>query len=294
VSILQSTSGVMGSLIYRKFKLPLNYSRLTEPKALAEFWSIAHGAADSIGAALSKPGWALRTRNREVCFYDTDGLTLYNNNFILRRRISFRGRNSAIQEVVLKFRHPDRHVAMGVDPRPLAEIPHIVRFKEQVLPSARDQRGMRTIFWHGCKIIKPCSLEDVRYDTFAGIFPALRHLGADPEARLTLVNDVIVDERVSEIGKLNFAEGVKAKALISLWRVKRDQRPLAAEFSFQIKYDRTQENSERTRGLLPESFYLELQSRLEGWTSADTTKAYEFYRLGQFRLELAEQAQAAC
>jgi hypothetical protein len=71
VSILQSTSGVMGSLIYRKFKLPLNYSRLTEPKALAEFWSIAHGAADSIGAALSKPGWALRTRNREVCFYDT-------------------------------------------------------------------------------------------------------------------------------------------------------------------------------------------------------------------------------
>jgi hypothetical protein len=90
-----------------------------------------------------------------VTFCDTDKLDLYRNNFVLRKRISLARNHSAHQELVFKFRHPDRHTTESVDPRPVAEIPHTVRFKEQVLPSLHSDRGIRRIFWHGCKILEP-------------------------------------------------------------------------------------------------------------------------------------------
>ena len=91
-----------------------------------------------------------------MTFCDTDKLDLYRNNFVLRKRISLARNHSAHQELVFKFRHPDRHTTESVDPRPVAEIPHTVRFKEQVLPSLHSDRGIRRIFWHGCKILEPC------------------------------------------------------------------------------------------------------------------------------------------
>jgi len=98
---------------------------------------------------------------------------------------------------------------------------------------------------------------------------------------------LIVEESLLEIGTLNFAGGVPAKALISLWRVEPGQRILTGEFSFQIKYDPGRA-SVGSNTSLSESFYLELQSRLGGWTAAGSTKVHELYRLGQ----TAEPARA--
>jgi hypothetical protein len=52
---------------------------------------------------------------------------------------------------------------------------------------------MRSIFWHSCKIRQPTELENVSFSTLAGVFPALRNPGADPEERLTAVNGLIVE-----------------------------------------------------------------------------------------------------
>jgi hypothetical protein len=110
----------------------------------------------------------------------------------------------------------------------------------------------------------------------------LRHRGIkpDPDARLKAVNDLIIDERLLEIGTLNFAGGVSAKALISLWRVEPGQGVLTGELSFQIKYDPGRISVGPITNL-SESFYLELQSRLSGWTAAGSTKVHQLYRLGQ-------------
>ena len=267
------------SLIW-KFKLPLDHRRLIDPEALAEFWLIARGAADITGVGLSEPGSPRQTRDRIVIFYDTDEFDLYRNNFILRMRMPLTPDHSARRQLVFKFRHPDRHTAESVDPRPVAEIPHTVRFKEQVLPSLHNERGIRSIFWHGCEILEPIELENVPYGGLAEVFPALRHLGVDPDACLKAVNDLIVDESLSEIGTLNFAGGVAAKARISLWRVEPGQRVLTGEFSFQIKLDPGRAGVGQIRNL-SESFYLELQSRLAGWTADGSTKVHELYRLGQ-------------
>lgn len=278
VSIARPTRNMTDSLVYRKFKLPLDPSRLTDPKALAKLRTAAHQAADRIGVALAEPVWREHIRQRSVIFYDTDEFDLYRNSFILRKRTPLNRGHSAHQEMVFKFRHPDRLLALRVDPRPAEEIPHILRFKEQVLPLGPSGRGMRSIFWHGCKIIGPCNLQDLPYGRLAAIFPALRHLRVDPDARLKSVNGMIVDESLSEIGRLEFAEQVTARALCSLWSLKPGQRALAGEFSFQIKYDLGRISSERVTSQ-SESLYLELQSRLAEWTIPGGTKVREVYRL---------------
>jgi len=102
----------------------------------------------------------------------------------------------------------------------------------------------------------------------------------DSNARLTAVNGLTVDESLSEIGTLNFVEGVTAKARISLWRVDSGQRELTSEFSFQIKFDPARTCIGQIRRL-SESFYFELQSRLAGWMAAGSTKVHEVYHLGQ-------------
>ena len=278
MSIVRLTADIADSFVYRKFKLPLDHLRLTDPKALAELRTAARQAAVTIGVELSEPVWQEHTRSRSVIFYDTDEFDLYRNSFILRKRTASSRDQSAHEEILLKFRHPDRLTALRVDPRPAAEIPHTLRFKEQILPSTPNGRGMRSIFWHGCKIIEPCNLQDLPYRRLAAVFPALGHLRVDPDARLKSVNGVIVDESLSEIGKLEFPEQLGARALFSLWSLKSGQRAMAAELSFQIKYDPRKISNERITSQ-SESLYLELQSRLDGWTIPGGTKVRELYRL---------------
>jgi hypothetical protein len=149
------------SLMHRKFKLPLDNLRLAEPEALVDFWRIVRRAADVTGIELSEANSPIRTRARTVIFYDTDRFDLYRNNFVLRKRISFRCDHSVHEALVFKFRHPDRRSAESVDPRPVKEIPHTVTFKEQLLPSLHDNPGIRCIFWHATK-----SSSQVSWTTF--------------------------------------------------------------------------------------------------------------------------------
>ena len=267
--------------MHRKFKLPLDNLRLAEPEALADFWRIVRRAADVTGIELSEANSPIRTRARSVIFYDTDRFDLYRNNFVLRKRISFRCDHSVHEALVFKFRHPDRRTAESVDPRPVKDIPHTVTFKEQLLPSLHDNPGIRRLFWHGCKIVEPGELDNIPYARLEGMFPAVRqHRGItpDPDGRLKAVNNLIIAERRLELGTLNFADRISPKALISVWRVAPGQQVLAAEVSFQIDYDPGQPSAGLITSL-SEGFYLALQALLSGLTSASSTKVHELYRL---------------
>jgi hypothetical protein len=236
-------------------------------------------AAVTGGVAFAEVGGPARERDRSVIFYDTADFNLYRNNFMLRKRVSWARDGAAREELVFKFRHPDRHLAAAVDPRPAVEVPHTIRFKEQILPTP-DGRRMRSIFWHGCKIRQPAELENVSFSTLARVFPALRNPGADPEERLTAVNGLTVDERLVELGTLKFAKSATAKALISLWRVAPSDRVLTSEFSFQTKYEAGKATSARVRSL-SNGLYLELQQRFGELTTSGSTKARELYELGR-------------
>jgi hypothetical protein len=265
--------------IIRKFKLPLDPELLTAPQTLVELASIVRQVVATSGVVFADVGGRARERDRTVLFYDTADSDLYRNNFMLRKRVSCARDGAVRADLVFKFRHPDRHLVVAMDPRPAIEVPNIIRFKEQILPLP-DGRGMRSIFWHGCKIRQPAELENVSFSTLARVFPALCHLGADPEKRLTAVNGLTVDERLVELGTLKFAKSATAKALVSLWRVAPGERAVTSEFSFQTKYDAGNANSAQVRSL-SNRLYLELQQRLGGLTTSGSTKARELYGLGR-------------
>ena len=69
----------------------------------------------------------LRPQIREIMFGDTSDFRLYNNAFILRRRIEYvDGFPVGDPEIVFKFRHPDEASATKVDVRPkiAGAVPH--------------------------------------------------------------------------------------------------------------------------------------------------------------------------
>ena len=68
---------------------------------------------------IKDPSMGGRPAVREVVFLDTAGFGLYNNAFILRRRIAYAdGFPVGDPEIVFKFRHPDLQKAAELDVRP--------------------------------------------------------------------------------------------------------------------------------------------------------------------------------
>jgi hypothetical protein len=264
--------------IIRKFKLQLDPELPTGPQRLADISAIVREAAVASGVGfgeIDRPG----ERGRAVIFYDTADFALYRNNFMLRKRVYWEHDGATREELVFKFRHSDRSLVTAMDPRPAVEVPYVMRFKEQILPST-DGHGMRSIFWHGCKIQQSVEPENFSFGTLARVFPALQSLSADPDKHLTAVNSYIVDERLVELGMLKFAKSVTANAHISLWRVAPGEQLLASELSFQTEYDAAKTHSARVRSLSDE-LYLELLRRLRGLTTSGSTKARELYGLGR-------------
>ena len=86
---------------------------------------------------------------REVMFLDTEDFRLYNNAFILRRRVQFEdGFPVGEPEIVFKFRHPDQQQAAEVDVRPNLPGDYRIKFKAEALPLKERVGGYRLLFSH--------------------------------------------------------------------------------------------------------------------------------------------------
>ena len=96
-------------LCYLQCKLIVKPDRFTSPHVFKEFAELVRRAADATGIAYHHtPKLQERPEVREVLFLDTGDFHLYNNAFILRRRISYEdGFPIGDPEIVFKFRHPD-------------------------------------------------------------------------------------------------------------------------------------------------------------------------------------------
>ena len=200
---------------------------------------------------------------------------------MLRKRIFPARDHSAHQALAFKFRHPHCRTTDSVDPSPAAGNSLHSQVQGAASTVVARHRGIRRIFWHGCKIVGPCELDNVPYARL-GRLPALRHRGIkpDPDARLKAVNDLIIDERLLEIGTLNFAGGVSAKALISLWRVEPGQGVLTGELSFRIKCDPGE--NQRRADHKSIGIVLPRTAITTQWMDGSRKqKVHQLYRLGQ-------------
>jgi hypothetical protein len=138
---------------YVEAKLILKPDRFTSVESFRDFGKLMQRTAKKVGVGfIADPETRLRPDIREITFGDTSDFRLYNNAFILRRRISYvDGFPVGDPEIVFKFRHPDEQKATALDMRPNIAGKHRIKFKAEALPLKDQIGGYRILFSHNCQ-----------------------------------------------------------------------------------------------------------------------------------------------
>jgi hypothetical protein len=267
---------------YLECKIILKPDRFTSRQGFLDFGKIVRRVAKESDVKLATGHLAgQKPQIREVVFLDTADFKLYNNAFILRRRIAYEdGFPVGDPEVVFKFRHPDMQRAAELDVRPKIPGVYQIKFKAEALPLRDRLGGYRLLFSHNVEFgLSQVNMADrTSVATLVRLFPCLAPLKTSGSDTVELVNQTIVEEVLVELGTLDFGKGVIAKTNAALWRQRGDHKPLVGEFSFQAKFDRRNELHAKARQRC-EQFFVTLQRSARDWVSLGTTKTGIVYRL---------------
>ncbi|HEX8814068.1 MAG TPA: hypothetical protein VF753_01075 [Terriglobales bacterium] len=265
-------------------KLILRPNRFVSRESLFEFGKTMREPAKQHGVKFSVAGFESQPiKIREVLFIDTDEFRLYNNAFILRRRIAYKdGFPIGDPEIVFKFRHPDMQLCAETDVRPRILGDHRVKFKCQAVPLKEKLGGIRLLFSHNVQFLRSAigmGKENVSdMDQLIDLLPALAKVKKEAKEKIHLVSNTIVEEVLQDIGMLDFGEGITCKANVSIWRTRGEHRPLIGEFAFQFRFqDRNLLGKEALRRA--EAFFIDLQYAAEDYIALNCTKTATVYRL---------------
>ena len=267
---------------YLEAKLILKPDRFTSVESFRDFGKIVKRTAKSLDVDFVEDREAgLRPQVREIVFGDTPDFRLYNNAFILRRRISYvDGFPVGDPEIVFKFRHPDEQKATALDVRPKIAGKYRIRFKAEALPLKDEVGGYRLLYSHNCQfgLSQMHEADRTSMATLVRVFPALAAIKKADDEKISLVNEGIVEEVLLPLGQLVFGKGVVAKCDIGLWRTRGEHKSLVGEFAFQVKFDRKEDVSEKRKKLVAQ-FYVSLQQDVQDWLALGVTKTGMVYRL---------------
>jgi hypothetical protein len=268
---------------YLECKIILRPNHFTSRKSFFDFAKVMRRPADEAEVLFSTDGFVEQPLQiREVLFMDTSDFRLYNNAFILRRRIPYaEGFPVGDPEVVFKFRHPDIQRAAEMDVRPNIRGDYRIKFKAEALPLKDRLGGMRLLFSHnvefGLSAVQEAG-DRTSLDTIVSTLPALSSMKRKHGEKVELVGDTIVEEVLQDIGTLDFGAGITAVANVALWRSRGDHRPLIGEFAYQLKFKRREDLNDQALQRA-EAFFLGLQDAAKDWIALGATKTGVVYRL---------------
>jgi hypothetical protein len=267
---------------YLEAKLILKPEGFNSVRAFRDFGRIVQQVAKKVGVGfIENPRTELRPETREIVFGDTPDFRLYNNAFILRRRVSYvDGFPVGDPEIVFKFRHPDELAATALDVRPKIDGKYRIKFKAEALPLKDKPGGYRILFSHNCQfgLSQAHAGDRLSMATLSRVFPALAKLKKSDEERVLLVNEGIVEEVLLPLGMLDFGNGTVAKCDVSLWRTRGEHKSLVGEFAFQAKFDKRESVAKKSKKLGAD-FYMALQSEVADMLALGVTKTGMVYRL---------------
>lgn len=268
---------------YLECKLILKTDEFTSTKGFRKFGKLVAQAAKECGVGFdTSAAKGTRPAIREVMFLDAEDFRLYNNAFILRRRVRFEdGFPVEEPEIVFKFRHPDQQRAAEVDVRPNIPGDYRIKFKAEALPLKDKLGGYRLLFSHNVQFpLSHAAGGDDRtaMTRLAEIFPAMKVLKHTAKDRVSLVNQTIVEEVLQDLGVLDFGKRVTAHANVALWRTRGDHLPLVGEFAFQVKFKRREDVHDSAR-VRCAKFFIRLQQIANAWIYLGATKTGMVYRL---------------
>lgn len=273
----------LDTITYLEAKLILKPDRFTSVQSFRDFGRIVKQSAKKTGVGFTPdPNSERRPEVREITFGDTPDFRLYNNGFILRRRISYvDGFPVGDPEIVFKFRHPDEQKATRVDVRPKIAGAYRIKFKAEALPLKNEVGGYRILYSHNCQFgfSQVHDADKTSMATLIKILPALSAIRKKSDKEhITLVNEGIVEEVLLPLGQLDFGKAQVAKCDIALWRTRGEHKPLVGEFAFQVKFP-TRESVGETQKKLFAQFYVTLQQDVKDWLALGVTKTGMVYRL---------------
>lgn len=267
---------------YLQCKLILKTDEFTSPKGFQKYGKLVAQAAEECGVGFdTAAAKGTRPAIREVMFLDTEDFRLYNNAFILRRRVEYEdGFPVGDPEVVFKFRHPDQQQAADIDVRPNITADYKIKFKAEALPLKDQLGGYRLLFSHNVQFPLAHAPQGDRMAMarLAEIFPALKAVKHSEGERVELVNQTIVEEVLQDLGILDFGKGVTANANVALWRTRGEHLPLVGEFAFQVKFKRREDVHDKARERCAK-FFIRLQQIGAAWIYLGATKTGMVYRL---------------
>ena len=269
-------------ITYLEAKLILKPHQFTSVQSFRDFGKIVKRTAKKVGVEfIPDRASELQPEIREILFLDTPDFRLYNNAFILRRRVSYvDGFPIGDPEIVFKYRHPDERTAAQMDMRPKVAGKYRIKFKVEALPLKDEVGGYRLLYSHNCQFglsqvhdAGPKSMQ-----TLVKILPALSALKKSGRERVELVNEGIVEEVLLPLGELDFGKGQVGKCDISLWRTRGEHRSLVGEFAFQVKFPSRESVDEKAKKRAAQ-FYISLQHAVRDQLAMGLTKTGIVYRL---------------
>jgi hypothetical protein len=267
---------------YLECKIILRPNHFTSRRSFFDFAKIMRRPAAETKVEFSTEDFVdAPLQIREVLFVDTADFRLYNNAFILRRRIPYEdGFPVGDPEIVFKFRHPDIQTTAQMDVRPQIFGDYRIKFKAEVLPLKDRLGGIRILFSHNVQFPSTHAHEDDRMsmDTIVRVFPALGRLKKSSGEQVEIVGETIVEEVLQDIGTLDFGDGTSVTANVALWRARGDHRPLVGEFAYELKFKRRQDLREKALRRA-EAFFVALQDAAKDWIALGATKTGVVYRL---------------
>jgi hypothetical protein len=267
---------------YLECKIILRPNHFISRKSFFDFAKIMRRPAAAAGVELYTDDFVDQPLQiREVLFLDTKDFQLYNNAFILRRRIPYwEGFPIGDPEIVFKFRHPNIQQAAETDVRPQIPGDYRIKFKAEALPLKDRLGGMRLLYSHNVEFGLSAMEEGDHssLDTLVQMLPALSSLKRARREKVALVGDTIVEEVLQDICTLDFGAGMTALANVALWRSRGDHRPLIGEFAYELKFKRREELNEQALQRA-EKFFLAVQDAARDWIALGATKTGVVYRL---------------
>jgi hypothetical protein len=267
---------------YLEAKLILKPDGFTSVEAFRNFGKLVQKVAKKTGVGfISDPNSGRRPEIREITFGDTADFRLYNNAFILRRRICYvDGFPVGDPEIVFKFRHPDEQKAAAFDVRPTIAGKYRIKFKAEALPLKDKVGGYRILYSHNCQfgLSQMHEADRTSMKTLTKVFPGLSSIKKDDNEHIELVNEGIVEEVLLPLGQLDFGKGMVAKCDISLWRTRGEHKQLVGEFAFQAQFSSRDTVAEKQKRLAAQ-FYVSLQNEVKDWLALGVTKTGMVYRL---------------
>lgn len=275
---------------YLQCKLILKPDRFTSARVFKEFATLVRRAAEATGIGYQHtPKSQQRPEVREVLFLDTGGYHLYNNQFIVRRRIAYEdGFPIGDPEIVFKYRSEDMAKAQSLDVRPRIDGKYKMKFKLEVMPLKERIGGLRRLLSHNVEFalsqapqaarVLMSSLGHMSLPELAQVFPPLATISCDGPDDVALVNQTIVEELLQDICLLDFGHHSAATANLGLWRSRGDHHAFVGEFAYQLRFDGPDAISHKAVAAC-ERFFLELQQVAADWLALSTTKTGAVYRL---------------